>query len=413
MSANKRKSSGSNDLSLATKPASRPVRLEVARHNSLAWSASRRRREHARGPRIALEGTAASGRTGRETLRVRGVSKSFGDRVVLEDVDLLAERGQRIGVIGPNGSGKTTLLRMLTGLLEPDAGQVLRGSGVETGYFAQGQEDLDPHLTVLDHLLAEHDLTLEAARRHLARFLFFGDEIHAPIRQLSGGERNRVALARLILRKPNVLLLDEPTNHLDVSARTALEEALAAFDGTIIAVSHDRYFLDNVCDRLWIVDGGTVETFVGTYSEWTTVKRGEGATHGALALAAGASPGAARVPEATAAGRKGTPAVAAAAVGNSSDGSAAPPPPTDRNRERRLRQQQQRRQRERAARIAALERQIEQLEADQREQERLLSDPALYADEQRAKATVLAHEQTVAELTEVFAEWEQLMSSED
>lgn len=340
-------------------------------------------REQARGPRIALEGTAVAGRTGRETLRIRGVSKSFGERSVLSNVDLVAERGQRIGVTGPNGSGKTTLLRMLAGLLAPDAGAVMRGAGVHVGYFAQGQEDLEPDLTVLDHLLAEHDLTIEAARRHLARFLFFGDEIYASVERLSGGERNRVALARLILHKPNVLLLDEPTNHLDVNARTALEEALAEFDGTIIAVSHDRYFLDTVCNRLWIVDGGAVDTFVGTYSQWAAMKQQEG-----------------------------TDLPPTVAEENSVSASPTASPTTDRNWERRLRQERQRRQRQRDVRIAAIEQEIERLEAKQRDQERLLSDPALYADEEHAKATVLAHEETIATLADLFAEWEQLLSAE-
>lgn len=355
-------------------------------------------REQARGPRIVLEGTAVAGRTGRETLRIRGVSKSFGEQSVLSNVDLVAERGQRIGVTGPNGSGKTTLLRMLAGLLAPDAGEVMRGAGVHVGYFAQGQEDLEPDLTVLDHLLAEHDLTIEAARRHLARFLFLGDEIYAPAGRLSGGERNRVALARLILRKPNVLLLDEPTNHLDVNARTALEEALADFDGTIVAVSHDRYFLDTVCDRLWIVNGGAVDTFVGTYSEWAAMKQQERTA----VVSAGSSRGAAT--------RTGSPP--AVAEKNSLSASLTASPTTDRNRERRLRQEQQRRQRQRDARVAAIELEIERLEAQQREQERLLSDPALYADEDHAKATVLAHEETTATLADLFAEWEQLLSAE-
>ena len=112
-------------------------------------------------------------------------------------------------------------------------------------------------------------------RRHLAAFLFFGDEIHAPVGRLSGGEQNRVALAQLILRQPNVLLLDEPTNHLDIAARTALEAALEEYDGTLIVVSHDRYFLDTVCDRLWIVEDGRVEVFLGTYSEYAEKRRAQ------------------------------------------------------------------------------------------------------------------------------------------
>lgn len=333
-----------------------------------------------RGPLIALATTSAAGRTGRETLRLDNVSKSFGSRPVLRDVQLLAERGQRIGVIGPNGSGKTTLLRLLAGRLQPDKGEVLYGTGVNIGYFAQGQEDLSPERTVLEHVQAEHDLTIEEARRHLARFLFFGDEIYASVGRLSGGERNRVALARLILRQPNVLLLDEPTNHLDVNARVALEEALAQYDGTIVAISHDRYFLDRICDRLWIVDAGRVETFVGTYSQWAAARQKQKAEQTTAAV---------RKLETTSADR----------------------PSVDRKRVRRQQREEQRRRRERERRIAALEEEIERLEVEQGELERLLGDPALYADEERAKATVLEHEKTSASLARLLDEWEQLLSA--
>src|SRR5690606_13224314 len=169
-----------------------------------------------RGPRVTL---TAAGRTGREVVRLVGVVKRFGDRTVLDGVDLTVERGQRIGVIGANGSGKTTLLKLIAGRLVPDEGWVIPGEGVRMGYFAQGQEDLEPDRTVLDHMLMVRRLSPEEARRHLARFLFQGDEVLAPVGRLSGGERARVSLARLILMQPNLLLLDEPTNHLDIAAR--------------------------------------------------------------------------------------------------------------------------------------------------------------------------------------------------
>ncbi|HEY8416799.1 MAG TPA: ABC-F family ATP-binding cassette domain-containing protein, partial [Limnochordales bacterium] len=226
------------------------------------------------GPRVVW---GAAGRSGREVVRLQGVAKRFGERTVLAGVDLVVERGQRIGVIGANGSGKTTLLQMIAGRLAPDEGWIIPGEGVRIGYFAQGHDDLDPEASVLDHILAVKRLTPEEARRHLARFLFFDDDVLAPVGRLSGGERARVALARLILREPNLLLLDEPTNHLDIAARTALEAALNEYEGTLIAVSHDRYFLDTVCDSLWVVEDGQVRPFDGNYSAYAAWRQAEAA----------------------------------------------------------------------------------------------------------------------------------------
>lgn len=341
------------------------------------------RRRH-EGPHIALGATTA---TGRDVMRLNGVSKSYGDRPVLSDVNLLVERGHRIGVIGPNGSGKTTLMRLLAGELTPDAGSVAQGEGVRIGYFAQGQSELDPAATVLDHVLSVRDLTIEEARRHLAAFLFFGDEIHAPVGRLSGGERNRVALAQLILRRPNVLLLDEPTNHLDIAARTALEAALENFDGTLIVVSHDRYFLDTVCERLWIVEDGRVGVFVGTYSEYADRRREETGTAVAGATGPGVPPTAGVGPV-----RSGAPAVAG-----------------DGRTRRRAMAEEARRMRQQAARIASVEQEIERWEAEKRSLEAALADPELYADGERARATVAAHKHALAMLDDLMEQWERLL----
>lgn len=327
-----------------------------------------------RQPSLRFQGAAASGRTGREALRARAVSKAFGEHTVLQAVDVLAERGQRIGVIGPNGSGKTTLLRLLAGDLAPDTGEIAYGSGVRLGYFAQGQQDLEPERTVAEHMLAENDLTVEALRRHLARFLFFGDEIHAPVGRLSGGERNRVALARLILRQPNVLLLDEPTNHLDVTARIALEGALTEFDGVIVAVSHDRYFLESVCDRLWIVEASGVDAFVGSYSQWAEARDATRAAERERARKRAVEPRAER---------------------------------------RQQSRDEQRRRRQLTARVAEIEGEIEALETEQEMQAELLGDPELYADEERAKAAVEDHKQTEAKLAQLLEQWEQLSTELD
>lgn len=327
-----------------------------------------------KGPRIRLE-TASS--TGREVMRLKGVGKSYGERRVLGDVTQLVERGQRIGIIGPNGSGKTTLMRMMAGDLSPDEGWVIPGEGVRIGYFAQGQATLDPDATVLDHVLRARELTIEEARRHLAAFLFFGDEIHALVGRLSGGEQNRVALAQLILEEPNVLLLDEPTNHLDIAARTALEAALEDYDGTLIVVSHDRYFLDTVCDRLWVVEDGRVNVFLGTYSEYAERRRQMQADERREA--------AARHTEHA--------------------------PADDPRARRRAKAEAARRRRQLQARVGAVEQEIERLEAEKSELEAALADPELYSEGDRARETVEAHKQVLAALDELMSEWEQLQET--
>lgn len=352
---------------------------QLARMERLEAPPADRRRE---GPRIRL---GAAAHAGTEIFRVKGAGKAYGGRPVLSDVNLLVERGQRIGVIGPNGSGKTTLMRLLAGRLAPDEGWVIPGEGVRIGFFAQGQAELDPEATVLDHILSVRRLTMEEARRHLAAFLFFGDDIHAPVGRLSGGEQNRVALAQLILRQPNVLLLDEPTNHLDIAARTALEAALEDFDGTVIVVSHDRYFLDTVCDRLWIVQDGRVETFLGTYSEYAEKRR---------ALEA-------RL-QAQQAGRQ-----AAGGAAGAEDRAG----PVDQGALRRARAEEARRRRQQQARIAAVEQEIEKWEAEKRSLEEALADPELYADGLRARETVQAHQHALETLERLMDEWAALQEA--
>lgn len=342
-----------------------------------------------RGPRVTL---TAAGRTGREVVRLVGVVKRFGDRTVLDGVDLTVERGQRIGVIGANGSGKTTLLKLIAGRLVPDEGWVIPGEGVRMGYFAQGQEDLEPDRTVLDHMLMVRRLSPEEARRHLARFLFQGDEVLAPVGRLSGGERARVSLARLILMQPNLLLLDEPTNHLDIAARTALEAALSEYDGTLIVVSHDRYFLDTVCDSLWVVEGGKVRPFDGTYSEFAAQRQSEQASE-----AAGGSGNQARRPD------DGT----GGARGDGRPGSGAVPSARRPDREHAARA------RRLAAQIAAIEADIARWEKEKQRWEAALADPGLYADGERAREAVQAHRAACEALESLLEEWERLLQEQE
>ncbi|MBA3823307.1 MAG: ABC-F family ATP-binding cassette domain-containing protein [Ktedonobacterales bacterium] len=182
--------------------------------------------------------------------------------------NLMIERGDRIGLLGPNGSGKTTLLRTLIGDLEPVGGTVALGHNVRVGYYAQTHEGLNPTHTVVDEIRGTSAISEEAARTFLGRFQFTRDDVFKPIGVLSGGERARVALAKLTLMGANFLILDEPTNHLDLPAREFLESVLADYDGTVLFVSHDRYFIDAIATRMWIVEDGGVRDIVGNYTSY-------------------------------------------------------------------------------------------------------------------------------------------------
>jgi ATP-binding cassette, subfamily F, member 3 len=212
-------------------------------------------------------------RSGRTVITLTDIAKSYGDNVVYAgDLDLTLERGQRVALIGPNGAGKSTLLKILAGVLPFEAGTRELGSNVRVAYFAQHQiEALNPTNTVYEELNdAAPMLATSEVRKLLGAFLFRGDAVDKKVGVLSGGEQTRLALAKLLADPANLLCLDEPTNHLDIQSREALESALGEFDGTILCVSHDRYFLDHTVERLWVISPtGAVTDFDGNYTNWS------------------------------------------------------------------------------------------------------------------------------------------------
>ena len=220
---------------------------------------------------VTFSGIAA-GRTGHFVLQSEGLVVGFteGEQAtkLLSVPDLKLERGSRIAIIGNNGSGKTTLLRTLLGLAPPISGGVLTGQGVETGYYSQESTELPEDASVLDAFLDVRNLPLTEARSYLARFLFHGDEVFQSVGSLSGGERSRLALARLLINQPNFLILDEPTTHLDIPTREALEQVLLTYTGTLLLVSHDRQLICQMADKLWIVREESLSPFNGGYEEW-------------------------------------------------------------------------------------------------------------------------------------------------
>ncbi|KPL22637.1 MAG: hypothetical protein AMJ93_06755 [Anaerolineae bacterium SM23_84] len=217
---------------------------------------------------------ASKVRGGNNVLVTRGLQVGYG-RPLIDCPDLLLLRCQRAALLGPNGCGKTTLLKTIMGQVLPLAGEVRIGTNVQPAYFAQGHEHLHEENTVLEEILEVKNLPLQQARGFLGRFLFSGDAVFKPITDLSGGERGRVALAVLALQGANFLLLDEPTNHLDIHSQELLEQVLQDFDGTILFVSHDRYFIDALATQIWAVDDTQLRVYTGNYSAYMEQLREE------------------------------------------------------------------------------------------------------------------------------------------
>jgi ATP-binding cassette subfamily F protein 3 len=193
--------------------------------------------------------------------------------VLVRVADLELMRGDRVGLLGPNGTGKTTLIRTIVGKIAPISGQVYPGHNVRIGYYSQTHSGLNPDRTIVDEIRQMSALSEDAARSFLARFLFTGDDVFKTIDALSGGERSRVALAKLTLQGSNFLVLDEPTNHLDLQSRQFLEEILGEFEGTLLFVSHDRYFIDSLATKVWVIENGVLIPYMGNYSEYRTRKQ--------------------------------------------------------------------------------------------------------------------------------------------
>jgi ABC transport system ATP-binding/permease protein len=234
------------------------------------------RRSRAGSVRLQVEQAEASGRM---VFEADAVTKAFDGRPVIRDFSTRVIRGDRIGLIGPNGSGKTTLLRMLLGDVPPDSGEVRHGANVQVAYYDQEREQLDPERTVFDTIGDGNQVvTVNGRPRHvngyLKDFLFPPERAQSPVKALSGGERNRLLLARLFTRPANVLVLDEPTNDLDLETLELLESELVAWPGTLLLVSHDRVFLDNVVTSTFVFEGnGRVQEYVGGYEDWLRQRR--------------------------------------------------------------------------------------------------------------------------------------------
>ncbi|MCC7362292.1 MAG: ABC-F family ATP-binding cassette domain-containing protein [Anaerolineales bacterium] len=327
-------------------------------------------------------------RSGDRVIETRDLAVGYADdgKVLFRAPNLLLWREECAALIGPNGAGKTTFLKTLLGGLTPLSGSVKLGSSLKVGYFAQAHEGLNPARTPLEEIMAAREMPPAKARDYLAKFLFTGDDVFKPIAVLSGGERGRVALAKLALEGANLLLLDEPTNHLDLPSQEILQSVLADFPGTILLVSHDRYLIDGLATQIWSVEAGALEVFKGSWSEYVAFRE-----QAAAAAKGGPAPEPARP------GRGARAAVAARPI------RAAPAERPDAALKR-----QKTEERKRAAQLAAVETAIAALEQRLAALSRALEDAGAGSDVERVRALGVEYTAVQTELTARFGEWESL-----
>lgn len=325
-------------------------------------------------------------KSGRLSIRLFGVSHGYAGLTVIDEVNLDVERGERIALVGANGAGKSTLMRLLAGVEAPLKGQREEGHNLTMAYFAQDQaRTLDPNLSVLEQITraAPFDM-VPKVRNLLGAFLFHGDDVHKKVTVLSGGERNRLALAILLLEPANLLLLDEPTNHLDLASKEVLLQALKGYQGTLVFVSHDRYFVDALASRVVEVAAHRATSHLGNYADFLRLKSGEGdASHSAL-----------RVEQAK----------VKALSADLNDKASRVVSHAERKAERREEQKRQKQLVETEHRIEALEKALTDLTVE-------MQDPAMAIDHARLGKLIDKHGELQSELDGCLERWEVLQES--
>ncbi|HXT69559.1 MAG TPA: ABC-F family ATP-binding cassette domain-containing protein [Vicinamibacterales bacterium] len=338
-------------------------------------------------------------KSGRVVLELAGVRKAYGDLVVLNKIHLHVERGDRIALVAPNGAGKSTLMRLLSGVEAPDAGTRREGHQVVMQYFAQDEANrLDPVRTVYEAMESDSPVGMVPMIRNiLGGFLFAGDDIYKKCGVLSGGERTRLAVARMLLRPANTLLLDEPTNHLDLDSKDVLLEALEDFGGTLIFVSHDRYFVDRLATKIVAVGQGGIEVYPGTYEQylWSRKERASAAAPPPPPVRKAATPA---PPLAGTGGPQAAHARAAKSPQNYEEKKRA-----DADERRRKRSED-----ERNRRIAELEGRITEREQAVKDLESQMAAPGFYDNREAAETIVSKHHSLMWEVGDLMNQWEAL-----
>ncbi len=328
----------------------------------------------------------ASARSGDRVIELKNIHKSYGEKAVYSGVDFLVRRGERVALAGPNGAGKSTLLRIIAGNIDFDSGTREVGHNVEVGFFAQHQLDsLDMNKTVYEELEASAQFgDIPRLRAHLGAFLFSGDDVHKKISVLSGGEKARVALAKMLLRPVNCLVLDEPTNHLDLAAREVLEAALQEYTGTLVFISHDRSFINALATRVVQVKAGTLENFLGNYDFY--LERIEAAE--------------AEAQRQTAANERATRAQAAQTREHANT--------AERKADRQAEQEKKRAQERATRRIAKIESELDALDAKLRELDQRLEKPEVYSSPDACREIETERSALQTQTAALTAEWEAL-----
>lgn len=304
-------------------------------------------------------------RSGERVLEVLHLNHHFEQKELLVDVNFSLNRGEKVGLVGANGTGKSTLLKIIIGQIKPWEGELLLGSQVKIGYFSQEHENLNQDNLVIRELTSNFPLGEEQARNLLGRFLFSGDDVFKSVKSLSGGEKGRLALLKLLLEQPNFLILDEPTNHLDIASKERVEESLKDYSGTVLVVSHDRYFLDQTVNRILEIKDGGIASYLGNYS-YFKAKKEEMALENQL---------------------KQSPK--------------AKTPKNDLEKEKRKNQKL----------LATLEEEISALEDKISKLKENLTLPQVYSDGLKTKSILGEIEELEKELREKYDSWEELLSS--
>ncbi len=305
--------------------------------------------------------------SGNDVLFVDEISKTFGSRKLFEDFSMHVVKGDRIAIIGENGCGKSTLLKIIKGILQPDRGEVRYGSRVSVGYYDQSIGTLNASKDILTEIYDDFPhLELTYIRKICGIFLFKGDDVFKTIGSLSGGEKARVMLIKLMLNHDNLLLLDEPTNHLDMASKEILEGALDDYEGTLIAVSHDRYFINRIADYVYVMEGGAITKYIGNYDDY--IEKISGAEDDE---------------------EENTPAMTKTAM----------------QKLAKKEKTNQYQEKERKNRIKKLEADMEMLEQKKTELEEMLAEESVYSDSERAKTVNAEYENVCKRLDEVSEEW--------
>ena len=309
--------------------------------------------------------------SGNDVLIAKDLSKAFGDKRLFKNVDMHITKGERVFILGDNGCGKTTLFRILNGKLRPDSGEYEYGAMVDVGYFDQMQENLNLNNTAIDEIWNAYPrMTETKIRSSLAAFLFKGDEVYKPLSAMSGGERARISLLKLMLGGYNLLLLDEPTNHLDATSREALEDTLREYEGTLVVISHDRYFINKLADRVLAMTKDGLTEYLGNYDNYLE-----------------------RISQQE-----------TAQTGQSAPAKKAEKPMNDYQL-KKLRQSEERKRR---TRLVKTEAEIETLESETEELQSALSDEAVQSDYEKLIALTAQLEEKQARLEELYELWEEL-----